>query len=79
MGIVNNRIYRGNEKVLGTHPHNAVKMKYRNPESWYRFTVKVQILIKKAEPRSTQETPYKLLTGAGMRTVDLSEFNDVIQ
>jgi len=75
-------VYRGNGQVERMHKivvPMLSKMSLENPGICYKHVRKVQQGVNNIEPRSTKETPFKLLTGINMRIVDSSELKEQIR
>ncbi|XP_036347175.1 uncharacterized protein LOC118756523, partial [Rhagoletis pomonella] len=51
----------------------------KTPTGWYKHIDRVQQFINKTSPRSTKQSPFKILTGLEMRTANMPELQDLLE
>lgn len=55
------------------------KLCHNNPANWYKHVDRVQRMLNNSPPRSTNVTPFKILTGLNMRTSEDVELRELLE
>ena len=75
-------VSRGNGQVERMHRiivPMISKLCSEDPKSWYKHVRRVQIMINSTVSRSTQYSPFRLLTGVEMRLPDYPDLREILE
>ncbi|XP_036347197.1 uncharacterized protein LOC118756545 [Rhagoletis pomonella] len=80
--LITTGVPRGNGQVERIHKvviPMLSKLCTETPTGWYKHIDRVQQFINKTSPRSTKQSPFKILTGLEMRTANMPELQDLLE